>query len=217
MPMDPAGLVQGCPWSLCPQLLPAGSGLSSASGFPPVQTRQLCCHRVPQGPTASHSPSSCHQEETSSRPLRHCQTWRPRGGLRAGFLSGVAVHHPGALRAGPSLPMLLSPSSLVPARQPQQCRVGRPGCGCGEVMPHGKRSAQASRAWSFLRARCQPSTPNPGGKKVLDSGYFSPLRQPCGRICLPGGTRQPRRPLPRRRWLRSRLPHGSSAAVPPRL
>lgn len=189
VPMDPAGLMQGCPWSLCLRPLPVGSGLSSASSFPPAQKRQLRYHGVP---------SPCHQEVTSSKPLRCCQPRRPRGGFQVGFAGGVSLHHPGAPRAGPSLPVLLSPASLIPASQPQHCRVGRPDRGCGEVMPRSKLSAPAGRAGSFLRARCQPSTPNPGGKKkpTLRVDISTPCASPAGGFASPGAPGVPAVPFP---------------------
>ena len=181
-PWTPPAWRRAVPRSPCLQPLPAGSGLSSASGF-----------------AAAGSPglSTCHQEVTSSKPLGCCWPWRPRGGFWDRFPSGATVHHPRSPRAGPSLPALPSPASPLPAGWPQHCRVGRPGCGCTEAMLRGKCSARARRAWSFLRAMCQPSIPNPGGKKTPTANrYFSPLHQPGGRIRLPGGIQWPRWPLP---------------------
>lgn len=45
-PWTPLAWCRAVPGNLCLQLLPAGSGLSSASSFPPARKGQLQCHRV---------------------------------------------------------------------------------------------------------------------------------------------------------------------------
>lgn len=203
----PLGCCWAVPGSPCLQLLPAGSGVSSASSFLLAPKGHLHCHRVPW-PLAL--PPRCDLFKAPEMlPGRD-----PGKVSRSGLPSQAAVHHPGALRADPSLPVSLSPSLPVPAGQPQHCRVGRPCCGCGELMPHSKHSAQAGRAWSFFRTRLQPSTPNPGGKKALTVDISAPCASPVGGFASLGHRVAP--PSPSHcRWLRSRLPHGSSAAVPP--
>jgi len=170
--MDPTGLAWGCPREPVPAA--AACGVRALSSL-----RPHCC-RVPS-----------HQEVTPSKPLRCCWPWRSRGGFYVKFPARESGNHPGAPRTGPSLLALPSLASPVPAGQPQPRRVGSLGRGCEDVMPRAKHSARAGRAWPFLRARCQPSTPNPAGENPPGSGYLSPFR-----LRLPRGTRRPRHPLP---------------------
>lgn len=140
----------------------------------------LCCSRVP-----SFSP--CRQEGTFLKPLRCCWPWRPKRGFLDRF-PRMSVHYPGALCPGPSMssscPSITFASRKSPALQ------------SGEAMPHSKHAASAGRAWSFLRARCQPSTPNPGGKEPSDGSYLISAQQPRRRIHLLGGTWRPQHPFP---------------------
>lgn len=175
------------PRTLCLKPLPVWSGVSSASGFAAAVPHLLSLS--PRSDLFQASEMLLAMETQKRFPGEvswqgGCVLlWSPEGWP-------LRVHAP-----VPALP--------TPAGNHQLCRVGRQ---CPTA-----NTASAGRAWSFLGERCQPSTPNPGGKKPSGS-YFISVQQPRRKIHLLGGTWRPHHPFPAADGC-SRLSHGGSAAL----
>lgn len=205
---NPAGLAWGCPREPVPT--------AAACGVRAHFSLWLCCRKVPR-------PLALPPRSDLVKAPEMLLAVEPQGWFlgQVSWQDGRAPSwspEDGSLLAHAPIPGIACPGRMAPAPQ---------GWG-GWAVDAGKRCPTANSLH-------EPGEPGPssgrgvspapqiqvGEKKnpnqTPDSGYFSPFAPAQREDSPPWGHPVAPPSLSRCRWLRSRLPHGSSAAVPPRL